>query len=102
MALVSPPLPDEPDLPRKTFGFAVADTVASRGVLLPVPGRYIVRWGLFDERAELWYSLEAEAEAFIGVEDDARAQTFDIPVSRNALDRTRIGLAEKVAEREKR
>lgn len=101
MELVKPPLPDEPNLPRKTFGFAVADTVAIRGVLLPVPGRYLVRWGLFDERAEVWYSLGEETDAYILVEDDARAQTFDIPVQRNAIDRTRIGLVERIEEIER-
>ena len=86
----------DPDLtlPRSGFGFAIWDSVAADGILLPFPGRYAVRWGLLDptRRPSIWFSLGEAATAMIRVSADDRTQVFEVPLPQEAMDRTQVQL----------
>lgn len=79
-------------------GFAVQAAIAEKGLLIPLAGRYGVRWGLLDPKSRMWYALPEDVRAVIDVADDRRTQVFAIPVSAEAIQRTRKGLSERVRE----
>ena len=85
-------------LPAGEFGFAVQAAVAEHGLLMPLAGRYEVRWGLLAPDAGLWYTPPDDVLAVIDVTDDPRTQLFPIPVAPDALQQARRGLADKVRE----
>ncbi len=98
MTAVVPPPDGARLLPAGDFGFAVQGTIAKQGLLLPLAGRYVVRWGLLDPPSGIWLSMPEEVRAVIEVADDDRGQVFAIPVTPEALERTRTRLRERVRE----
>ena len=79
-------------------GFAVQAAIAEQGLLIPLAGRYGVRWGLLDPKSKMWYSLPEDVRAVIDVADDRRTQVFAIPVSAEAIQKTRQGLSEQIRQ----
>lgn len=92
MRLATPLEEGEPDLPSGDVGLAVVDTAAARGLRLPVNGRYVVRWGVFDPEKDLFFSLEEGSTHAIAVDDDDRPQSFEIPITQEAIDRAKAEL----------
>ena len=89
-------------LPGGDFGFAVQASIAEHGLLLPLAGRYAVRWGLLDPKSGMWYAPPEDVRAVIDVTDDRRTQLFAIPIAAEALQQTRKGLRERVRKMEAR
>ena len=85
-------------LPGGVFGFAVQASIAKQGLLLPLAGRYVVRWGLLDPGSGMWFTLPEDVRTVIDVADDERGQVFPIPVTADALQRTRKGLQERALD----
>lgn len=81
-------------LPRGAFGYAVSRTQAGRGILVPMPGRYRVHWGLMDLKAGTWYSLGDECGRQITVEDGTERYVLD--VTEGHLGKTLEGLKTSV------
>ena len=98
MATLVPPPEGGIMLPAGDFGFAVQAAVAEKGLLLPLAGRYIVRWGLLDPASGMWFALPEAVRAVIDVADDPRTQLYEIPVRAEALQQTRKGLQDRVRE----
>ena len=98
MAVQTPSRDDAIELPRGTYGFAVSEEDASIGIRLPEPGRYLVRWGILDERPGTWFTLPDARDVEIEVKDLVTPQTFEIRVTRDLWNRTREGLRKIVDE----
>ncbi len=92
MEPVAPPTEGIPPLPREGFGMALDERRAGAGVRVPVAGRYVVRWGLLDQRRGRWYSLPDGASTEIDVADQDAPQDFDVPVTSEAIAATKKGL----------
>ena len=93
---VVPPPEGAQMLPAGPFGFAVQAAVARLGLLLPMAGRYVVRWGLLDPGSGMWFALPERVRSVVNVADDPRGQVFTIDVDGTTLELTRRGLAERV------
>ena len=76
--------------------------VAAEGILLPLAGRYIVRWGLLDPKTGVWYAppetvrTVVDVKDFEDAEDAVVAQVFTVPVDGPTLQQARRGLADQV------
>jgi hypothetical protein len=98
MTLDGPLEEGEPDLPRASVGLAVVATAAGRGIRVPMDGRYLVRWGIFDPAEGVWFSPD-EASAFpIAVDADDRAQIFEIPITQDHVDRAKAELGRRAED----
>lgn len=102
IAPLVPPKDGQIALGGGTLGFAVRAADAKEGLLIPLAARYGVRWGLFDARTRVWFSLPEEVHAVIDVMDDARTQVFAIPVTAQTLSQTRKGLLDRIEAVESR
>lgn len=92
------PLPEGVEtLSRGPLGLALRASEAADGILVPYPGRYEVRWGLLDPATRTWFALDDVKATAVGVEDDERAQVFELAIARGELERTRKGLEEMLA-----
>ncbi|MCA9315128.1 MAG: hypothetical protein H6806_10195 [Planctomycetes bacterium] len=81
-----------PLLPRGRWGFAATADDAEHGLLLPEPGEYEVRWGLFDTAEGTWQS-SAGAANVLQVEAHGReAQRLDVRIDAGPLQIVRRAL----------
>lgn len=81
-----------PLLPRGRWGFAATADDAANGLLLPEPGEYEVRWGLFDTDEGTWQS-SAGAAYVLKVEEHGReAQRLDVRIDAGPLQIVRRAL----------
>lgn len=102
IATLAPPPEGRVVLPAGGFGFAVRASVAEQGLLIPLAARYGVRWGLFDAERKVGFFLPEEVHTVIEVTDDPRTQMYPIPVTAEALTKTRKGLRERIEAMETR
>jgi hypothetical protein len=89
MAAKRPPPEYLPASTRAGFGFEASPDQAEAGIVVPLPGRYVARWGLFDTKRALWYSLPAGTRQTFDVDDTAEPLVVEIPIATEAVDRTR-------------
>ena len=86
----------EPAFPTGQFGFAVGALRAGSGIRVPVPGRYEVRWGLFDRSAGVLFALDDEPGLGVDVTGGDEPQDFAVPASAARLAAAKEGLASRV------
>ena len=99
MDLLVPRAEGGPDFPRAGFGFLVSEAEGRAGLLLPMPGRYRVRWGLLDAKAGSWYALRDGAESSFDVVAATEPQTFSLSIDPQALARAGAELDAEIARR---
>ncbi|MFV1958711.1 MAG: carboxypeptidase-like regulatory domain-containing protein [Planctomycetota bacterium] len=85
-----------PPFPRSGFGYLVSQSQTERGLLVPRPGRYRIRWGLLDTQRGTWYSLKEGTETVFDVRDTGEEQTVRVPVTTEAVERTRVELEKEL------
>jgi hypothetical protein len=81
-----------PETTRRGFGFEVSRTQAEAGLRVPLPGRYAIRWGLFDTDRGMWYSRRAGTTTVVDVPADGRPITADIEMTTEEVEATKAEL----------
>ena len=76
-----------PVLPTKAWGYGVSPTDAANGFYVPVPGTYVVHWGLLDLDEGTWFCLDSEQVAFT-VKEQGEPQVVSVRITPDALRRT--------------
>ncbi len=82
-----------PEPPRAGFGLLLSAERAAAGVRLPIPGRYVAKWGLMDEKVGTWYGLY---EHPVVVDDRAGVARLEIPITDEGISRTLEHLREQI------
>jgi len=94
MEATTPPPEDVLPSTRMGFGFEVSREQAEAGVLLPIPGRYTVRWGLLDTAHAMWYSRLKGTTQTVEVPDQDEPVVVEIEVTTEQAEATKRELDE--------
>jgi len=83
---------------RGDFGYPVSLAQAQSGILLPLAGRYHVRWGLIDLRTRTWFGLDARCGRDVTIVEGSAPAHAGLTILPEDLQATLAGLTRSEAE----